>query len=52
MKHNKSYDRCMFNQMKPIFATYFLRIVQGQASAFHTLISLLISRKDFQFLIF
>ena len=41
MKHNKSYEMCMFNQMKPIFATHFLRILQGQASGFHTFISLL-----------
>ena len=36
MKHNKSNERCMFNQIKPIFATYFLHILQGQASGFHT----------------
>ena len=52
MKHNKSHERCMFNQMKPIFATYFLHILQGQALGFHTLISLLNSCKDLQFLIF
>ena len=52
MKHNKSYEMCMFNQMKPIFATHFLRILQGQASGFHTFISLLNSCKDLQFLIF
>ena len=38
--------------MKPIFATHFLRILQGQASGFHTFISLLNSCKDLQFLIF
>ena len=37
---------CMFNQMKPIFATYFLNILQGQASGFHTLTCLLNSWKD------
>ena len=52
MKHNTSYERCMFNQMKPIFATCFLHILQGQTLAFHTLISLLNSCKDSQFLIF
>ena len=52
MKHNKSYERCMFNQMKPIFTTYFLLIPQGRASGFHTLISLLNSCNDLQFLIF
>ena len=52
MKHNKFYERCMFNQMKPIFGTYFLHILQGQASGFHTLISFLNSCKDLQFLIF
>ena len=51
MKHNKSYEMCTFNQMKPIFATHFLRILQGQASGFHTFISLLNSCKDLQFLI-
>ena len=50
--HNKSYDRFMFNQIKAIFATYFLHIVQGQASGFHILISLLNSCKDLQFLKF
>ena len=34
MKNNKSYERCVFNQMKPIFATYLLDILQGQASGF------------------
>ena len=50
--HNKSYERFMFNQIKAIFATYFSHILQGQASGFHTLISLLNSCKDLQFLIF
>ena len=44
--NNKSYGRCMFNQMKIIFATHFLHILQGQASGFHTLISQLNSCKD------
>ena len=52
MKHKKSYERCMLNQMKPIFATYFLNILQGQASGFHTLISFLNSCKNLQFLKF
>ena len=52
MKHKISYERCMLNQMKPIFATYSLHIQQGQASGFHTLISFLNSCKNFQFLIF
>ena len=42
----------MFNQTKPIFATYFLRILQGQPLGLYTLISPLNSRKDLQFLIF
>ena len=42
----------MFNQIKAIFAKYFLHILKGQASGFHTLISLLNSCKDLQFLIF
>ena len=46
--HNKSYES-MFNQIK---ATYFLHILEGQASGFHTLISLLNSYKNLQFLIF
>ena len=50
MKH-KSYESGMFNQMTTIFAAYFLHILQGQASDFHTLISLLNSCKDLQFLI-
>ena len=50
--NNKAYERCMFNQIKSIFATYFSHILQGQASVFHTLISLLNSCKDLQFLIF
>ena len=33
---SKSYERCMFNHMKPKFATYFLHIQQGSASGFHT----------------
>ena len=33
----------MFNQMKPISTTYFLHILQGQDSGFHTLISLFCS---------
>ena len=37
--------------MKPIFATHFLHILQGQASDFHTLIILLNSCEDLQFLI-
>ena len=41
MQHNKSYKGCIFNQIKPIFATYFLHILQGQAPSFHTLISFL-----------
>ena len=55
MKHKNSYERlCLiqFNRMKPIFATYFLHILQGQALSFHTLISFLNSCKDLQFLIF
>ena len=52
MKHNKSYERSIFNQMKPTFAKYFVHILQEQASGFHTLISLLNSTKDLQFLIF
>ena len=39
----------MFNQIK---ATYFSHILQGQASGYHTLISLLNSYKDLQFLVF
>ena len=35
--NNKTYERCMINQVKPTFATYFLPILQGQ---------------DLQFLIF
>ena len=50
--HNKSYQRFTFNQIKAIFATYFLHILRGQASGFHTLIRLLNSCKDLQFLIF
>ena len=50
--HNKSYEKFMFNQIKAIFATYFLHILQGQASGFHTLTSLFNSCKDLQFLIF
>ena len=46
--HNKSYES-MFNQIK---ATYFLHILEGQTSGFHTLISLLNSYKNLQFLIF
>ena len=38
MKHNKSYESCMFNQMKPTSATYFFHILQGKALGFHTLI--------------
>ena len=47
-------DVCLikFNQMKPIFATYFLHILQGQVLGFHTLISFLNSYKNLQFLIF
>ena len=52
MKHDKSYERWIFNQVKPIFATYFLHILLGQTSAFHALISLLNSCKNLQFLIF
>ena len=51
MKHNKSYEWCMLNQTKPIFATHCLQILQGQALGFHTLITLLNSCKDLQFLI-
>ena len=43
---------CMFYQTKPIFATRFLHILQVLASGFHTLISLLNSCKNLQFLIF
>ena len=50
--HNKSYERFMLNQIKGIFATYFSHVLQGQASGFHTLISLLNSCKDLEFLIF
>ena len=50
--HNKSYERFMFDQIKAIFGTYFLHILQAQTSGFHTLISLLNSCKDLQFLIF
>ena len=49
MKHNKSYESGMFNQMTTIFAAYFLHILQRQASGFHTLISLLHSCKGLQF---
>ena len=49
---NKSYERCMFNQMKPISATCILHILQWQASAFHTLISPLNSCKDSLFAMF
>ena len=49
MKHNKSYEWCMLNQTKPIFATHCLQILQGQALGFHTLITLLNSCKDLQF---
>ena len=45
MKDNKSYERCMFNQMKPILAMQFLYILQGQASGFHTLMNLLNSSR-------
>ena len=38
--------RGMFYQMKPIFAPYFLHILQGQASGLHTLISFLNYCKD------
>ena len=50
--NNKSLKKSMFNQIKLIFATYFSHILQGQGSGFHTSISLLISCKDLQFLIF
>ena len=50
--NNKSYERCMFNKIKPIYTIYFLHILQGQVLGFHTLISLLNSCKDLQFLIF
>ena len=50
--NNKSYERCMFNQIKPIFATYFSYILQEQASGFHTLINLLNSYQDLQILMF
>ena len=52
MKKKKKYERRMFNQIKSIFATYFLHILQRQASGFHTLIILLNSCKDLQFLMF
>ena len=52
VKQNQSYERCMFNQKKPIFATYFLHILQGQATGFRTLTSLLNYYEDLQFLIF
>ena len=42
----------MFNQTKPLFATYFLHILQGQASSFHTLIIHLNSCKDLQLFMF
>ena len=42
MKRNNSYESCMFSQMKWIFAMWFLHILQGQASGFHTLISFLL----------
>ena len=47
-------DVCLvkFNQMKPIFATYFWHNLQGQVLGFHTLISFLRSCKDLQFLVF
>ena len=48
-KNNESYERHMFNHMKPIFATYFLHILQGQASGFNILINLLNSCEDLQF---
>ena len=48
----KSLCLIKFNQMKSIFATYFLKILQGQALGFHTLISFLNSCKDLQFLFF
>ena len=38
--------------MKPIIATSFLRILQGQASSLHILISFLNSGKDSEFSIF
>ena len=38
--------------IKAIFTTHFSQILQEQASDFHTLISLLNSCKDLQFLIF
>ena len=38
-----------FNQMKPVFATYFLHILEGQALSFHTLISFANSCKDLVF---
>ena len=34
--NNKSYEKCMFNKINPIFAMYFLHILQGQVSGFHT----------------
>ena len=49
MKHNKFCERCILNQMKPIFATYFMHILQGQASGFDALMSRLNSSKDLQF---
>ena len=52
MENKKYYERCVLNQMKSIFPTYVLHILQGQASGFHTLISLLNSCKDLQFFIF
>ena len=42
----------MFDQIKPIFATYFSHILQGPASGFHTLISLLNSCEDLKLLFF
>ena len=49
MKHNKSYKRYMFNQMKQICATYFLHNLQEKASGFHNLIRLLNSCRDLVF---
>ena len=51
-KKKKKYEGRMFNQMKPIFATYFLHILWRQVSSFYTLISLLNRCKDLQFFIF
>ena len=42
----------MLNQVKAVFATYFLHMLHGQVCGFHTLINLLNCCKDLQLLIF